>query len=256
MISDHFDLTLIHSQYYENDSNWHYPVNLYPHNTLYFIEDGDGFVQTSQQRIRLLPGHAYLIPASTIFSCWCETAIRKFYVEFLLSAGQGLDVFFHQTSISELPIAMERIAALRTFKDSERFSDQLRLRAELMQAIAPFTDIVDPQPNIVRMRFAPILRDIEKHLAANLRLADLAAHHGFHPSTLSRTFRETFGITLKQYIDQLLVSAVKRELLLTGKKLTEIASEYHFCDAYYLSAFFKRHMGISPNAYRRAAKSQ
>ena len=72
-----------------------------------------------------------------------------------------------------------------------------------------------------------------------------------NPSVLSRSFKQVFGCGLKQYVEKLLTARLAEELLLTDKTLQFLADEYGFCDGYYLSAYFKRTMGVSPLEYRR-----
>ena len=52
-------------------------------------------------------------------------------------------------------------------------------------------------------------------------------------------------------VERLLTERIAEELLVSNKTLQTIAEEYGFCDAYYLSAFFKRTMGTSPAIYRK-----
>ncbi len=61
------------------------------------------------------------------------------------------------------------------------------------------------------------------------------------------------GKTPKELIDEQLVAEIK--VLLNDKDLTvtDIAEQLNFADQSYLSRFFKRHTGLSPNQYRGAS---
>ncbi len=252
MHGDGFTLRIVRAVYYENDHNWNFLVNLYPFNTVYFILDGDGFVKIGEEITPLLPGHAYLIPANTIYSCWCTSRIEKLYVEFTLEVVPGTDVFSGQDGIAERPLPMESIMALTRDHNSPFLTDQMRFQGALMGALSRFPGNVGSEQGKDKMRFKQILWDVQKNLSSEIRLPELAVKHGWNPSTLSHAFKQTFGISLKQYVERLLVNALKQDLVLTDKKLSQLAADYRFCDAYYLSAFFKRHMGLSPTDYRRA----
>lgn len=87
-------------------------------------------------------------------------------------------------------------------------------------------------------------------------MSELAARFGWNPSVLSRSFKQTFGCGIKQYAKKLLTARLAEELLLTDKTLSQLADEYGFCDSYYLSAYFKRCMRVSPLVYRERQKNE
>ncbi len=252
MTHDQFSLRVMKAVEYENDAQWNFLINLYPYNTVYFVLDGDGYVRIEDVITRLRAGHAYLIPANTLYSCWCESRIHKLYVEFYLELAPGEDVFAgNNGSVVELPFPVEDTRALCACSQRATLREQLLFQGLLLSALSPFADQANPKPVKDLMRFKEILYDIAHNQIGNLRLSEVAERHGWNPSTLSREFHEAFGCTMKQYIARLLVNTLRQELLFTSKTLSELAAEYHFCDAYYLSAFFKRYIGISPGLYRK-----
>lgn len=240
---------------YADDAHWNHPVNLYPHHTAYFVLSGDGHVRIGEQVTDLQPGHSYLIPANTLYSCWCNRSIRKLYVEFYLQTASGADVFLGQNHILSHPYAAKETQALLHCMSGRSAPDQLRFEGGLMRAIADLMGEHAPVPREEITRLSPVVQDIAHHLTGELRIADLARRHGWEASSLSRAFTKTYGCSPKQYMSRLLVNVLKRDLLLTDLSIHELAAKYHFCDAYYLSNFFKRHMGVSPQHYRRDLKS-
>ena len=105
-------------------------------------------------------------------------------------------------------------------------------------------------PSTEKLRFKPMLDELACTLNAQTRIEALAQQWNMSPRLLSRSFYETYGMRLKQYLTNLLLRQVQEQLLTTQKPLQTISDELGFCDAYYLSAFFKKHCGISPSAYR------
>ncbi len=249
-------LRIVRAVDYTDDEHWNYPVNLYPHHTAYFILDGDGHVRIGEKVIDLEPGHVYLLPANTLFSCWCTRAIHKLYVEFYLETASGTDVFFGLSDVLTHPHSTQQTETLIRCMAGNNMRDQLRFEGSLMLAISDLMDENAPPTRGDLTRLGPILQAIAQHLTADLRIADLARSHGWLASSLSRTFAKTYGCSPKQYIARLLVNVLKRDLLLTDMSLNELAAKYHFCDAYYLSNFFKRHMGVSPQSYRQELKKE
>jgi AraC-like DNA-binding protein len=134
--------------------------------------------------------------------------------------------------------------------------ERLWFHGEFEKAAALFVDERQTPLSPDMMRFKQMLDDISLNLSANIRLADIAGKYGWHPSALSRSFRQAFRCGMKQYVDQLLMSKLKQELITGDKSLKALAVEYRFCDSYYLSAFFKKREGLSPKLYRQQNSRQ
>lgn len=248
----HCDLSvrIVRSVDYQNDAQWNYKINIYPYNILYFVLGGDGFVQIGNHVTNLKAGYVYLIPANTLYSCWCDTFIHKLYVGVYVELVPGRDIFSELMGIYEMPFSEEQIHQMIRMNTST-LRERLWFRGELEKAIALFIDERQKPLNPDMMKFKQILDDIALNLSAQLRLADIAKKYGWHPSALSRAFRQAFHCGLKNFVDQLLMNKLKQELITGEKSLKVLASEYRFCDVYYLSAFFKKHQGVSPDWYRR-----
>lgn len=249
-----YTLRLVQAVKYENNREWNYPFNLYPFHTLYLVEGGDGYVKTSETTVSLRAGEACLIPAFTLFSCWCEKKIKKIYVEFFLDTPSGHDVFFEQGKVMTQALPSRVLSGIKALSPGDSLKDSMRFEGELLLILSGFLGkgSARAQPELARVQ--PLLADIHKQLGGDLQLAALARDHGFSPSSLSHCFKRAFACTPKQYVQQLLANVIKHQLLHTDKSLVELAAEYRFCDPYYLSNFFKRQMGISPQLYRMRVK--
>ena len=127
----------------------------------------------------------------------------------------------------------------------------LVLRGQLLTAVAAFMPDNLPGISPAMQPFLPIVEEMRRNLSASIGREEIAARYGWNPSSFSRAFRRAFGCGFKQYQERLLTERIAEELLVSNKTLQTIAEGYGFCDAYYLSAFFKRTMGTSPAIYRK-----
>lgn len=68
--------------------------------------------------------------------------------------------------------------------------------------------------------------------------------------TIIKAFKETLGISPKQYILQYKIERATVFLIETNKPIKEIAEELGFSDPYQFSKSFKKHKGIPPKEFR------
>jgi AraC family transcriptional regulator len=83
-------------------------------------------------------------------------------------------------------------------------------------------------------------------------LSELARHVGLHPSHLARAFRAQHGCTVGDYLRRLRLGAVARALALEEWPIAELASDLGFADQSHCTRAFRRWLGTTPAAYRRA----
>lgn len=88
--------------------------------------------------------------------------------------------------------------------------------------------------------------------AASLRLAEVAAECDVHPAHFARAFHQSFRCTPGEYLRRVRLRHAVRLLLDTALPLTEVSLRCGFADQSHFTHAFKRQMGLSPAAYRRA----
>ena len=101
-----------------------------------------------------------------------------------------------------------------------------------------------------------IMPYVDEHFRdPNLSVASVADHFGLSSTYCSKTFRDRYGVRLPDYIQRKRLEAVK-ELLPSGKTLSEIAEETGFTTTLTLSRTIKRYEGTTANRLRRAYMSE
>lgn len=103
--------------------------------------------------------------------------------------------------------------------------------------------------------FGPVLSYMHEHLDTGVTLSELAALVHMQPTYFIRIFKKTFRQSPIAYYNTLRVSTAIDLLSTTDLPLSELASRIGIADRYYFSNFFKTQCGISPDQYRKAAKS-
>lgn len=91
---------------------------------------------------------------------------------------------------------------------------------------------------------------IQKHLRDSLRVEDLAAYCKLSYPWFAKKFREIYGVSCKDFIEQIRVSRVEQYLRFTDMDLTAISEATGYADCSHMIKNFKRVMDITPGQYR------
>lgn len=92
------------------------------------------------------------------------------------------------------------------------------------------------------------LRDHYSNRITNKTLSE-ALH--FHPNYITRALKETIGLTPTEFLTKYRMEEAEKRLLDTDEPIAEIAESVGFQNIYYFSTAFKKHMGCSPQNYRK-----
>jgi transcriptional regulator GlxA family with amidase domain len=85
-----------------------------------------------------------------------------------------------------------------------------------------------------------------------LTLADLAARANASPRTLERRFRAQTGFSPLQWLLAVRLARARELLETTALQVEEVAAKCGFPTAAALREHFRRNLGVTPTAYRRA----
>ncbi len=87
-----------------------------------------------------------------------------------------------------------------------------------------------------------------------LRVADVAGAVGVHPVHLARVFRLHYGIPVGAYLRSLRLTWAAGMLTDSQEGIAQIALQAGFFDQSHFTRVFKRQFGLTPLAYRQAAR--
>ncbi len=94
---------------------------------------------------------------------------------------------------------------------------------------------------------------IELNLADPISLDDLAAVAGLSRFHLCRAFRTSTGLPPHAYLTRARIAAARRMLRTTPLAVADAARACGFASAGQFATCFRRHMGVTPSAFRREA---
>jgi AraC family transcriptional regulator len=96
---------------------------------------------------------------------------------------------------------------------------------------------------------------IEEHLSSTIRLQDLAGIARLSHSHFCRAFKESLGHPAHAYVMRRRVQRAQGLMLTTAESLSQIAALCGMADQAHFCKLFRRLVGESPNAWRRARRA-
>ena len=114
----------------------------------------------------------------------------------------------------------------------------------------------DSHPKVINAihgieRFENVLNYIQNHIDTPMTIPQLAKIANLHPTYFSNLFSKLIGMAPLQYLNKRRIEKAQELLLATDETLYEIALQIGLTDDYNLSRLFKKHVGISPDHYRK-----
>lgn len=95
---------------------------------------------------------------------------------------------------------------------------------------------------------------LDGHIDRKITLNQMAGEIDLSPAQAIHIFKQEYGVTPYAYFQNNKIEAARKLLLNTRFSVKEIAFRLGFCDEHYFSNIFKSHTGVSPQAYRNAAR--
>jgi len=96
---------------------------------------------------------------------------------------------------------------------------------------------------------------IHERAGQPLTLSSIAREVGIHPAHLARTFRAHYRRSIGDYVRRLRVERAARDLSDAGASIAEIGIRAGFFDQSHFSRVFREHTGLTPTAFRSAARA-
>ena len=91
---------------------------------------------------------------------------------------------------------------------------------------------------------------IQNHLQDSLRVEDLAEYCGLSYPWFAKKFREIYGVSCKDFIEQIRVNRVEQYLRFTDLDLAAVSEATGYADCSHMIKNFKRVKGITPGQFR------
>ena len=123
---------------------------------------------------------------------------------------------------------------------------------ELVRQSSDPTGLQNNQSSYVQERFEEFTELLAKHIATQKQVSHYSGLMNLSSYQLNEISKTSVGKTASAMIDEYIVLEAKRYLLATPNQVKEIADQLGFEDPSYFIRFFKKHSGVSPDAFRKS----
>lgn len=141
----------------------------------------------------------------------------------------------------------QRLGALWQAQDALAFDSHLY---ELLALLRPRVGACTTRPAAAPQRFSTVIDYLQAHLAAPVRLEQLAAVAGLSPFHFQRSFKASHGATPHQMLMALRLLRAKQRLA-NGDKPADVAAAVGLADQAHLTRAFVHRYGVTPALYAR-----
>jgi AraC-like DNA-binding protein len=252
-----FDLIINQCGFVKTDETWHQPPLYSVDSRLYFVTDGSGMLVSDTEKMPLEKGYVYLAPCGSKCGFWGTDSVTKLYFLVQLRFGPTeSDLLSALKHFAKLPFPVHETKRLRQLYLSADPLDHILLKGAIYQTLCAF--IQSEQINMKESEnHSPCVKEaigyISTHLNAKLTVREVAEAAFCSQSKLVMFFKKELGQSVAKYIDDLLMSEAKNQLIYTNSSIGKISDRLGFCDQFYFSRHFRNQFGISPSEYRKAA---
>lgn len=228
---------------------------------LWFIREGEGWLDYNGRRYEGKPGHLFLLPPGTkqIYGSEEGKSVSLYWCHFRSSMGD-MQMF----ELMQLPLRVEPQQAdcvesfflkmIDAFR-STAFTRKLRINAALLEIMASYLELCDLSDQGFRSiesldKIDRVLEYIDLHLSENIGVNELARLAYLHPNYFISVFKNVVGSAPIQYVNLRRLEMAKQLLEGTDESVSNVAKRVGLQN-HYLSRLFKQHTGLSPSRYRQ-----
>jgi AraC-like DNA-binding protein len=209
------------------------------------------------------PSKLFVFNPAEPHSAWMG-ASRRWRYRSLYLTSPGLSELAEALGLTEVPyftrntfVDADLIAAFHALHDQ---TDDFRARERLIAAFgALFARYGGHGPRLAlahhcRTDLGRAMQVIRAHHTEALHLSDVASAVGLNSFQLIGMFRQSVGLTPHAFLIQVRLETACRHLR-RGRSLADAAAEAGFYDQSAMHRHFKRHYGITPRQFARAAQA-
>ncbi|WP_141504269.1 AraC family transcriptional regulator [Paenibacillus luteus] len=231
-------------------------------NKLYYICEGEGWIQIGDKDYYPKPGQLFLVPAHTrvSFSTLNNRPYLKYWCHFNIMAGP-FDLFQWIgvplcLDVEDPDRLIDLFREMIGWHEQNTIVARLREKSALLEIVSRFLEAVPIQVLQHRTeeinRLNVIQQYVDSRLHTSISIDQMAEALHLHPNYFSAYFKKHFGIPPLKYVSRKRTERAKQLLTTTSFSIKEIADQTGFKETNHFTKFFRKETSLSPTEYRAA----
>lgn len=272
----------------QHNADWNWQDVSSPFIRIFYVKEGEAVLhlphggddRASGHDVVLRPGHLYFIPAYTVHSYECHGR----FVHYYLHVYEGFKHEMNLQEVYELPTEVKGGEATiqvfeylcnhlpdaqlpgsdpRSYDTSAQTSDYMAryrdmelwekmvLRGAMLMIMSHFIREARPRVWTQDERMKRVLEYIHSNIGHQFSVEELSDVASVTKPYFIKLFKQEFGVSPVQYINNKKVERAQLLLYTTDKAVKEVAYTLGFSDQNYFIRMFRKMMAITPQEYRR-----
>ncbi len=220
-----------------------------------YVVKGSAVYNIGDETFVVKKGDLICIPQNTFRAAvnFPGDMVESYAVNIFLRNRRGEDVVLDLPAVTQISIIPELVAQFHSIHNEllrQEFGYQLKIQGTLCSILCEVLDILlnKRRSENVDVRIRDTISYIDEHYYEPLSVNSMAERYRLHPVYFGSLFKESMGISFKQYLLQIRLNIAKNMLRSGEYNVGEVALMCGFSDVYYFSRAFKEKNGISPSA--------
>lgn len=276
--------SLLHVDHVRLNHKWDYTNVISPYYRLYYIDEGEGFISSSKETIKLEAGYLYMIPSFTLCNLKCPISLSQYFLHLFEESPDGISLFHNnrtpmQVQAKDIDIAnfkrllqinpgrginrsdnpkvYEKNIYYKEYQElNNRQNDAIYMETQgiIFQLLSRFLDaehFKQKDSASIPSKILDTISYIQLNLDKDLTVINLAKRVNQNLDYFSRLFLQYTGERPLAYVQQKRIERAQYLITTTDKTYSEIAEETGFENVPHFSRIFKKVTSLTPGQYRQ-----
>lgn len=278
-----FYFSLLNVDHVKLSSRWNFNNVVSPYYRIYYIDDGQGYIEGVEKKVLLEPGYLYIIPSFTLCNLKCDSYLNQYFIQFFEESSNGISLFHNNREIQKVRATEMDIAAFKKivqinpgrginrsdnpkvyekqsfYQEYQALNENMSLSQKflnqgiLLQLISNFVNTPSHVKSNAEIpsKILDAMNYIELHIHQNIVVSELAERANQSQDYFSRLFLHHVGQRPLTYIHEKKIERAQYLITTTDKTFLEISLETGFSSLAHFSHIFKKVLGTTPGKYRQ-----
>jgi AraC-like DNA-binding protein len=276
--------SLLHVDHVQLNHKWNYTNVISPYYRIYYIDEGEGYISSAKENVKLEAGHLYMIPSFTLCNLKCPTYLSQYFLHLFEESPDGISLFHNNRTLmqvqakdidianfkrilqinpgrainrSDNPKVYEKNVYYKEYQELDNMqSDAVYMETQgiILQLLSRFLDseqFKQKDGASIPSKILDAICYIQLNLDKDLTVMNLAKRTNQNLDYFSRLFLQYTGERPLAYVQQKRIERAQYLITTTNKTYAEIAEETGFENVPHFSRIFKKVTSLTPGQYRQ-----